>query len=374
MAAGRSGDGGADRPVVRLEAVRKRFGAVTAVAEVSLEIQRGEFLTLLGPSGCGKTTTLRLISGLEVPDDGLVWLEDRVVNDVPPFRRDVNTVFQSYALFPHLSVFDNVAYGLTLKRLPRPELRARVSAMLERVGLSDKARRLPRELSGGQMQRVALARALVNEPRVLLLDEPLGALDARLRQAMQLELRRLHLDLGLTFVCVTHDQEEALVMSNRIAVMQDGRIAQLGTPREIFERPASRFVADFIGGCNFLPARHEGGGRLLLPGGVAWRVDPARIPALVPGSGGGALVAAIRPQRVELRPPGDAGPLSAAATLRDIVYAGAAQRLHLTLAPGTELVAELPGRAAAGLAPGAAVTIGVAPEDLLLFPDGGAGA
>ena len=222
-------------PVVRLNCVTKRFGELEAVKELTLEVEEGEFLTLLGPSGCGKTTTLRLISGFEVPDDGEVVIEGELVNMLPPFRRNVNTVFQNYALFPHLNVFNNVAYSLSIKRRPRTEIRARVAEMLKRVGLSDKVRSLPSELSGGQMQRVALARVLINEPRLLLLDEPLAALDAKLRRAMQLELKHMQARLGISFIYVTHDQEEALIMSDRVAVLEAGRLQQLGTPAEIFE-------------------------------------------------------------------------------------------------------------------------------------------
>jgi len=285
--------------IVSLERVEKRFGTLVALSELSLDVRRGEFLTLLGPSGCGKTTTLRLINGFELPTGGTVRINGQPVNDVPPFKRDVNTVFQSYALFPHLTVYDNVAYGLVVKRLPRREIQRRVHDILARVGLSDKAARRPRELSGGQMQRVALARALVNEPAVLLLDEPLGALDAKLRRSMQFELRRMHHDLGLSIVCVTHDQEEALAMSDRIAVMNAGALAQLGTPREVFEHPKNVFVADFIGGCNFLPGEVTSAGALVLRDGACLQADR--------GGRARPVTIAVRPQKLRLGPPDGSG-------------------------------------------------------------------
>lgn len=317
--------------LVRLDGVSKAYGGTAAVRDLSLEIRRGEFLTLLGPSGCGKTTTLRLISGFEVPDQGAVWINGRDVTNIPPFHRDVNTVFQSYALFPHLTVFENVAYALRVKRLGSAPVKDRVTAMLARVGLSDKAGQYPRQLSGGQMQRVALGRALINEPSVLLLDEPLSALDAKLRRAMQLELRRMHAQLGLTFVCVTHDQEEALAMSDRIAVLEDGRIAQLGTPQEIFERPTSRFVADFIGGCNFIPARRGENGIFVV----------ANSPA--PDSRHGPehpFLLAIRPQALKFFSSEEEPAFEAYAQVTDIVYLGTTVRLVLRFDSGTEVTAE----------------------------------
>ncbi|MER3485129.1 MAG: spermidine/putrescine ABC transporter ATP-binding protein [Chloroflexota bacterium] len=239
-------------PSVELRDVVKRFGDVVAVDHVSLEVRRGEFLTLLGPSGCGKTTTLRMIGGLELPSSGQILIHGADMSRQPPYRRPVNTVFQNYALFPHLTVGQNISYGLIMAKVPRAERERRVAEALEMVRLPHVEHRRPSELSGGQQQRVALARALVNRPQVLLLDEPLGALDLKLRKAMQLELKRLNREVGATFLYVTHDQEEALTMSDRIAVMSEGRILQVGTPAEIYERPNSRFVADFIGQTNFL--------------------------------------------------------------------------------------------------------------------------
>jgi putative spermidine/putrescine transport system ATP-binding protein len=240
---------------VRLSGVRKTYGAVVAVAGIDLVVEPGEFFTLLGPSGSGKTTTLRLIAGFERPDRGRVELHGRDVTGVPPYERDVNTVFQDYALFPHMSVGENVAYGLRVKGVPRRQRRGRVEEVLRIVRLPGLADRKPVQLSGGQRQRVALARALVNSPRVLLLDEPLGALDLKLRQEMQVELRRIQRevsDVGMTFVYVTHDQEEALTMSDRIAVFNEGRIEQVGAPAEVYERPATEFVAGFIGVSNVI--------------------------------------------------------------------------------------------------------------------------
>src|SRR5438128_4940237 len=237
---------------IALEGVSKGFGETRAVRDVTLAIGEGEFFSLLGPSGCGKTTTLRMIAGFEVPDEGRVLLHGKDVTSTLPSRRPVNMVFQQYALFPHMSVYDNVAFGLKVKRVPRAEHRDRVHEMLRVVSLEGMDKRRARQLSGGQQQRVALARALVNRPAALLLDEPLGALDVKLRKHMQLELKRIQHDLGTTFVYVTHDQEEALAMSDRIAVMNGGRVEQLGTPREIYEHPASDFVADFVGTVNVL--------------------------------------------------------------------------------------------------------------------------
>jgi ABC-type Fe3+/spermidine/putrescine transport system ATPase subunit len=253
---------------VELRNVVKRFDSVTAVDGITLDVREGEFLSLLGPSGCGKTTTLRLIAGFEQPDEGELRIAGRDVAGLPPYRRNVNTVFQSYALFPHLSVLDNVAYGLKQSGLGRAQRHARARELLDVVQLPDAAGRKPRQLSGGQQQRVALARALAKGPAVLLLDEPLGALDLKLRKEMQVFLKTLHADLGTTFVYVTHDQEEALAMSDRVAVMNAGRIEQIGAPREIYDAPATRFVAAFIGDTNFISAAN---------GAVALRPEQLRL-------------------------------------------------------------------------------------------------
>src|SRR6266542_3275578 len=246
---------------IELIGVNKQFPSpttsVVAVEDVDLQVGAGEFFSLLGPSGCGKTTTLRMLAGFEEPSSGRILLYGRDMVGVPPYRRDVNMVFQHYALFPHMSVHDNIAFGLRYKKVPRDEIRRRVAEALRLVELEGREQRRPRQLSGGQQQRVALARALVNRPRALLLDEPLGALDLKLRRAMQLELKRIQREVGITFVYVTHDQEEALTMSDRLAVMNAGRIEQLGTPRELYERPATRFVANFLGTSNLFSGRLE---------------------------------------------------------------------------------------------------------------------
>jgi len=259
--------------ILSLENLNLSFDGQVILPKLSLEVLRGEFLTLLGPSGCGKTTTLRIIAGLQVPDAGRVWLDGVDVSDLPPERRQVNTVFQNYALFPHMNVADNIAYSLKLKGIARDERVSRVRDMLSLVKLEGFEQRMPDQISGGQRQRIAIARSIVNDPKILLLDEPLGALDLKLRRQMQLELKALQESLGMTFIYVTHDQEEALNMSNRIAVMNEGRIEQLGTPAEIYERPINRFVAEFIGEANILSGKvtscSDGVSRLNLGGGEA---------------------------------------------------------------------------------------------------------
>jgi len=254
-----------DVGVIELEGVQRRFAGMAAVDGIDLAMAPGEFFSLLGPSGCGKTTTLRLIAGFERPDAGVIRLQGQDVTDVPPHRRRVNTVFQHYALFPHLSVWDNVAFGPRNRPLPEPEVRRRVGEALERVRLGELARRRPAQLSGGQQQRVALARALVNEPAALLLDEPLAALDAGLRRTMQQELKRIQREAGIAFLLVTHDQDEALALSDRVAVMQCGRIAQCGSPREVYDRPVNEWVAGFLGRANLLADPLGGGRRMLRP-------------------------------------------------------------------------------------------------------------
>jgi spermidine/putrescine transport system ATP-binding protein len=296
-----------DTADVVLRNVSKVFdNAVVAVDNVSLAVEPGEFFSLLGPSGCGKTTTLRMIAGFEMPTSGEIYIEGRLMGETPPFRRNVNTVFQNYALFPHMTVADNVAFGLRMKRVPREETARRVREALQLVRLAGFEDRYPRQLSGGQQQRVALARALVNRPRVLLLDEPLGALDLKLRKEMQLELKHLQMSVGITFIYVTHDQEEALTMSDRIAVMNAGRVLQIGTPLEIYERPSNRFVADFIGESNFLDGRVSA-----LEGERATVVVDERltVPARAPDGlvVGERVTVAIRPEKVQLCPPGVEG-------------------------------------------------------------------
>lgn len=282
---------------VRLVNVTKWFGRALAVDHVSLEVPEGGFTTLLGPSGCGKTTTLRIVAGFHPADEGDIFIGNVRVNDVPPHRRPTAMVFQEYALFPHMTVFDNVAYGLRMRRTPSADVRARVGAILTLVGLPDVGRKFPTQLSGGQQQRVALARALVVEPEVLLLDEPLSNLDAKLRVRVRAEIRQLQQQLGKTTIYVTHDQEEALAISDRIAVMNQGRILQLGTPLEIYHRPAHRFVADFVGLANFANAEVLGPGRVRAAG-VELAVNGTK-PA------GGAVVLMLRPEAIRIwpRPP-----------------------------------------------------------------------
>jgi spermidine/putrescine transport system ATP-binding protein len=265
---------------VRLENITKRFDDVVAVDDLSLDVESGKFYALLGPSGCGKTTTLRMIGGFEDPTSGTIYLGDRTVTGQPPHKRDVNTVFQSYALFPHLTIFENVAFGLRRSKVKGSEVRTRTEEMLQVVGLKGYGNRKPRQLSGGQQQRVALGRALVNRPRVLLLDEPLGALDLKLRKEMQFELKRIQHDMGITFVHVTHDQEEAMTMADSIVVMNDGRIEQMGEPAELYESPATAFVANFLGVSNLLPGTVEGTDAVRLDGGTVLHVSQAALDGL----------------------------------------------------------------------------------------------
>src|SRR6266542_1183359 len=281
-------------PDVRLVNVTKRFdGDVLAVDDLTLDIVSGSFFALLGPSGCGKTTTLRMIGGFEQPTEGHIYLGEREVSGLPAYKRDVNTVFQSYALFPHLSVFENVAFGLRRRAVRGDTLRGRVEEMLRIVGLAGMGKRKPRQLSGGQQQRVALARALVNKPQVLLLDEPLGALDMKLRKQMQLELKAIQHDIGITFVHVTHDQEEAMTMADQIAVMHDGRIEQLGTPDELYERPRTAFVASFLGISNLLAGTVRGPDEVRLEDGTTVRVRNGALNGRT-----GRVAVGIRPEKI----------------------------------------------------------------------------
>ena len=285
---------------VRLESVTKRFGDVTAVDDLSLGVNHGEFFSLLGPSGCGKTTTLRMIGGFEDVTSGSIFLGDREVTDLPPFVRPVNTVFQNYALFPHLDVFENIAFGLRRRKTPAAEIRHQVAAMLDLVDLPGYERRKPNQLSGGQQQRIALARALVNNPDVLLLDEPLGALDLKLRKQMQVELKRIQSEIGITFIFVTHDQEEAMTMSDRIAVMRNGRIEQLGPPEELYERPRTPFVAGFLGVSNLLDGEITGRSGDLVEIRLADGTI-VRAPAEA-ADGASAVRVGIRPEKLRVQP------------------------------------------------------------------------
>jgi putative spermidine/putrescine transport system ATP-binding protein len=342
---------------VALDGVGKAFpGGMRAVDGVSLSIAEGEFFSLLGPSGCGKTTTLRIIAGFEAPDQGRVRVQGTDITALPPEARNMGMVFQNYALFPHRTVAENVAFGLRMRKLPKPEIALRVREALAMVRLSGLDERRPAELSGGQQQRVALARAIVIKPSVLLCDEPLGALDKKLRQAMQFELKALHRRLGLTLVYVTHDQEEALTMSDRIAVMQAGRIAQLGAPRDIYDRPASRFVADFIGDTNILDGQPRASG-LVLPGG--WVSPAATLPA-------GVRAVALRPEQVRLTAPG-AGLVDA--VVEEVNFLGDSLLLKLGLPQGLALLARVPRDAAAGIAPGSRTGVAWRAEDTVPLAD-----
>jgi len=339
--------------------VSKRFGGVSAVEDVSLEIGDGEFFSLLGPSGCGKTTTLRMIAGFERPDGGRIFLQGHDVTDVPANRRPVNMVFQQYALFPHMSVYDNVAFGLKVKRVPRAEHGERVQEMLRVVSLEGLDRRRARQLSGGQQQRVALARALVNRPAALLLDEPLGALDVKLRKQMQLELKRIQNDLGTTFVYVTHDQEEALAMSDRIAVMNGGHVEQIGTPREIYERPDTAFVADFIGSLNALELRIDE----LVGVNAVMRLGEAERLVVPVGPGhraGESVRVAVRPERVQIEPVGSPllnGGSRLEGTIAEIVFLGMYTQFHVDTEAGRLVSHRLADESLRGLEGGSRVAL-----------------
>jgi spermidine/putrescine transport system ATP-binding protein len=354
-----------DAIAVAARNVVKTFGqgdtAINALDHVSLDIRQGEFFTLLGPSGCGKTTLLRMIAGFDVPTAGAILLDGQDITDLPPNRRPVNTVFQSYALFPHLTVAENIGFGLLMQGRPKAEIKDTTDRMLALVKMEPMATRKTSQLSGGQQQRVALARALAPQPKVLLLDEPLSALDLKLRKEMQIELKRLQLETGITFIFVTHDQEEALTMSDRIGVMNAGRLQQVGSPRDIYTRPVNRFVASFIGETNFLPATLEGdairfGTGDTLPFGGAF-ADKGR-----------SVTATVRPEQVRLGAMEDG---AIAATVTNLVYFGTDTHCHLHLADGTEVVARLqsPATGDDGLAVGQRVGVRFAPGALQLLED-----
>jgi spermidine/putrescine transport system ATP-binding protein len=348
---------------IRLEELKKVFDGVSAVDGIDLQMPPGEFFTLLGPSGCGKTTTLRMIAGFEQPTSGRIMLDGVDVARVAPHKRNVNTVFQSYALFPHLDVAGNVAFGLKYRRLTADERKKRVAAILERVRLSGFERRKPSQLSGGQQQRVALARALVLTPRVLLLDEPLGALDARLRKDLQVELKALQKDIGVTFVFVTHDQEEALTMSDRVAVMHDGRVEQAGTPREVYEEPQTTFVADFLGVSNILHGEAESNGKecVLRIGDQALRA--ARGETAVRGD----AKAMIRPERIALERQDTPGENRLPGMVERSVFQGGSWEIHVRIVGGDLLRVSAPndGEAMTGsLAAGTPVTVHLPPDAL----------
>ena len=316
---------------VELRHVTKRFGETLALDDITLQIRDGEFFSMLGPSGCGKTTSLRLMAGFELPTEGEVFIGGELQGKRPAFQRPVNTVFQNYALFPHMSVFENTAFGLEMQHVARPEIRDRVHQALEMVQLPGKEDRTPRQLSGGQQQRVALARALVNRPKVLLLDEPLGALDLKLRKAMQLELKALQERVGITFVYVTHDQEEALTMSDRIAVMHQGKVLQVGTPTEVYERPSCRFVADFIGESNFLAGtvqeQRDDLATVLVDGTLPIVAQTDRTLSL-----DDQVIVAVRPEKIRLLPRPLAGENNSfAGKVEQVVYIGTATVFKIRL-------------------------------------------
>ena len=342
-------------PDIRLDRITKSFGDIIAVDDLSLEIPRGSFFALLGPSGCGKTTTLRMIGGFEEPTAGLIYLGEREVSGTPPYKRDVNTVFQSYALFPHLSIFENVAFGLRRKGTRGGNLKGKVEEMLDLVQLSGYGKRKPRQLSGGQQQRVALARALVNSPRVLLLDEPLGALDLKLRKEMQLFIKRLQHDVGITFIHVTHDQEEAMTMADRIAVMNEGQIEQLGTPDELYERPQTAFVASFLGISNLLTGTVAGPDEVRLEDGTTVHVRNGSLNGRT-----GRVAVGIRPEKIR---PDDHDPNRLPGKVKERAYIGVSTQYIVETPNGNITVVVLNDRpGTVPLGPGDRLTLSWDPE------------
>jgi spermidine/putrescine transport system ATP-binding protein len=351
---------------IQVENVTKRFGDHVAVDDVSIEIGEGEFFSLLGPSGCGKTTTLRMLAGFEVPTEGRILLEGEPVENVPPYKRDVNMVFQSYALFDHLDIAENVAFGLKRRKVDKSEIERRVGEALELVNLRERATARTNELSGGQRQRVALARALVNRPKVLLLDEPLGALDLKLRRQMQVELKQIQREVGITFVYVTHDQEEALSMSDRIAVMQSGRVAQCGPPEEIYEQPSEEFVAGFIGISNLIQGTVEDGGQVRIGNGM-------RLEAPLPDGvdRGDTVNLSVRPEKIAVDEDVEPGMVSLEGDVEARVYLGVSTQITVSLGNGDRVVAleQATYRSTADdrWEPGTKVRIGWRPEHCLVL-------
>jgi putrescine transport system ATP-binding protein len=347
-----------DAPLLSIQGASKRFGAVTALDDVSLTVAAGEFFALLGPSGCGKTTLMRSIAGFETLDSGRVEIAGADMSGAPPHRRPVNLMFQSYALFPHLSVFENIAFGLRRQGASKAAIAARVGELLDIVKLAGVEKRRPDQLSGGQRQRVALARALAPDPRLLLLDEPLGALDRQLREETQFQLKEIQRKLGTSFVIVTHDQDEALVMADRIAVMRAGRIEQIGAPAEIYERPATRFVASFIGQMNFLEGCVENGAFI---GGFGRLPAPeSELPA------GARATLAMRPERVAIHPPGAQEP-GLDAIVEDVAFRGETIHIRLRLSSGESLRVSRSADGGAGVAVGDAARVTISPAAARLF-------
>jgi spermidine/putrescine transport system ATP-binding protein len=353
---------------VTLVALTKRFGDVVAVDAIDLHVPGGEFFSLLGPSGCGKTTTLRMVAGFDEPTSGQILLDGVDVAGRPPYKRNINTVFQSYALFPHLRVFDNVAFGLRRSGVDKGELRRRVAAALEQVELTGLERRKPAQLSGGQQQRVALARALVMRPAVVLLDEPLGALDAQIRRALQVELKALQEEVGLTFIYVTHDQEEALTMSDRLAVMHDGRIEQLGAPKQVYEQPDSTFVASFLGISNLLSgtARRRDGDRCVVQVGA---FELAAGAGNVAAQGDTKLI--IRPERVRVESHDAGGENRIPGLVERVVYRGSADQVFVRLLGGEQLQALVQSAGGQAHEPGEAVRLHLPADALRVLADTG---
>jgi ABC-type Fe3+/spermidine/putrescine transport system ATPase subunit len=324
--------------IIEIEGVTKRFGAVTAVDRVDLTVADGELFTLLGPSGCGKTSLLRLLAGFYQPDDGIIRFGERVVNGLPPYERRIGMVFQNYALWPHMTVADNIGYGLRLRKLATPELQARLGEGLRKVNLTGFEARYPGQLSGGQQQRVALARALVLNPDILLLDEPLSNLDAKIRIQVRAEIRRLQQELRITTIYVTHDQEEALSLSDRVAVMRDGRVLQVGPPKELYERPRTRFVADFVGTNNLVPGDAQGGGG---PGDLVVSTALGPLRAVASGAVSGRCVLAVRPENVVLGAPGAGEGNRVDGRVSLVSYLGNTLRYDVQTAPGLVLKADI---------------------------------
>ncbi len=366
-------------PIISVKGVTKRFGSFTALEDISLDIRPGEIFALLGPSGCGKSTLLRIIAGLESATEGTIEIDGQDMAGIPANKRPVNMVFQSYAVFPHMSVADNVAYGLKLERRPKAEIREKVAEALAQVHLSDFAHRKPDQLSGGQRQRVALARALVKRPKVLLLDEPLSALDAKLRDAMRLELVKLQESVGVSFVIVTHDQAEALAMADRIAVLKDGVLRQLDSPAALYKRPVDRFVADFIGSINMFAVtgqRERAGGAELETGALGVIGVPR---ALLPAAGQGGLTLAVRPERVRLgagAPADGAEVISVSGRLGDVAFQGNSSIAEVLLEGGatlTALVSEEEADRLMAAESGSPVTAWWTFDDMLILPESAAG-
>ena len=353
-------------PILKLENIGKAYGAVDAAKDINLHVAEGEFVTFLGPSGSGKTTTLMMVAGFTQPTEGRIELKGKPLDPIPVWKRDIGMVFQHYALFPHMSVAQNVAFPLEMRGVSKTDRRARVEEAMDLVGLAGFGNRLPKELSGGQQQRVALARAMVFKPQLLLMDEPLGALDKKLREHMQLEIMHLHKNMGTTVLYVTHDQEEALVMSDRIAVFQNGRIEQIGTPRALYEAPETKFVADFVGETNFISGQVEGAsGATARVRGLGGQLAGAL-------ENGADAVLAIRPERLRVTTSSDAGgPNALRGTVKELIYLGQSRKAIITLADGTDVVAlEQAAQAEiSALEPGTDATLIFRTEDARILAD-----